>query len=157
MDKFGFNYGRIEIRAKMPFGGGTWPALWMMGTNFPDIGWPFCGEIDIMEHSGNDQDVVHGTVHFPGNSGGNAIGQTTVQEGVSEEFNNYTVEWDEDEIQFAINDQVFFTFQNNSELPFNDDFFIIMNVAMGGVFVGNTIDPNFDESTMEVDYIRVYQ
>lgn len=157
LGKFGFNYGRIEFRAKMPFGGGTWPALWMMGTNFPEVGWPFCGEIDVMEHSGNDQGVVHGTVHFPGNSGGNAIGQTTLVENVSEEFNLYTVEWDENHIKFAVNNQVYHTFQNNSGLPFNDDFFIIMNVAMGGVFVGNTIDPNFVESSMEVDYIRVYQ
>ncbi len=157
LGKFGFNYGRIEFRAKMPFGGGTWPALWMMGTNFPDIGWPFCGEIDVMEHSGNDQGVVHGTVHFPGNSGGNAIGQTTLVESVSDEFNLYTVEWNENHIKFAVNNVVYHTFQNNSGLPFNDDFFIIMNVAMGGVFVGNTIDPNFVESSMEVDYIRVYQ
>lgn len=157
LGNFGFNYGRIEIRAKMPFGGGTWPAMWMMGTNFPEIGWPFCGEIDIMEHSGNDQGVVHGTVHFPGNSGGNAIGQTTVVDNVSDEFNLYTVEWDENQIIFAVNNEIFQTFQNNSGLPFNDDFFIILNVAMGGVFVGNTVDPNFQESTMEVDYIRVYQ
>lgn len=157
LNKFGFNYGRIEVRAKMPFGGGTWPAIWMMGTNFPEIGWPFCGEIDIMEHSGNNQGVVHGTLHFPGNSGGNAVGQTTEVENVSEEFNLYTVEWDENQIIFAVNNQIYHTFQNNAELPFNDDFFIIMNVAMGGVFVGDTIDPNFVESSMEVDYIRVYQ
>lgn len=157
LDKFSYQYGRIEVRAKLPQGGGTWPAIWMMGTNFPDVGWPFCGEIDIMEHSGNDQDVIHGTVHFPGNSGGNAIGGTTLQEGVSEEFNNYTVEWDENQIQWAINDQVFQTFQNNGELPFNQEFFLILNVAMGGTFVGNTVDPDFDESAMEIEYIRIYQ
>jgi len=157
LNNFGFQYGRIEVRAKLPEGGGTWPAIWMMGTNFPDIGWPECGEIDIMEHSGNAQDEIHGTVHFPGNFGGNAIGQTTVQEDVSNEFNNYTVEWDENQIQWAINDQVFFTFQNNGDLPFNNDFFILLNVAMGGTFVGNTVDPNFEESAMEIEYVRVFQ
>ena len=157
LNKFDFQYGRLEVRAKLPQGGGTWPAIWMMGANFPNVGWPECGEIDIMEHSGNDQDVIHGTVHFPGNSGGNAIGGTTVQEGVSTEFNNYTIEWDENQIQWAINDEVFQTFQNNGDLPFNQEFFIILNVAMGGTFVGNTVDPDFDESDMEIEYIRVFQ
>lgn len=157
LNNFDFQYGRLEVRAKLPQGGGTWPAIWMMGANFPSAGWPDCGEIDIMEHSGNDQDVIHGTVHFPGNSGGNAIGGTTVQEGVSNEFNNYTIEWDENQIQWAINDEVFQTFQNNGDLPFNQEFFIILNVAMGGTFVGNSVDPDFEESDMEIEYIRVYQ
>lgn len=156
-NKFSFQYGRIEIRAKLPFGGGTWPALWMMGTNLPEVGWPNCGEIDIMEHSGNNQNVIHGSLHFPGNFGGNAVSETTTKPGVSDEFNNYTVEWDADQIQFAINDVVYHTFQNSSELPFNDEFFLIMNVAMGGTFVGGTVDPEFEESAMEIDYIRVYQ
>lgn len=157
LNKFGFQYGRVEIRAKLPTGGGTWPALWMMGTNFPEVGWPQCGEIDIMEHSGNNQNVIHGSLHFPGNFGGNAVSETTNKPGVSDEFNNYTVEWSEDRIVFAINDVVYHTFQNDGTLPFNNEFFLILNVAMGGNFVGNTVDPNFVESAMEVDYIRVYQ
>ncbi|GGD95374.1 family 16 glycosylhydrolase [Planktosalinus lacus] len=156
LNNFDFNYGRIEIRAKLPEGGGTWPALWMMGSNFPDVGWPFCGEIDIMEHRGNEQDVIHGTLHFPGNSGGDAISQTTNVPGVSQEFNNYTVEWSSENIQFAVNNEVYHVFENNSSVPFNDPFFIILNVAMGGTF-GGTVDPNFSQSTMEIDYIRVYQ
>ncbi|WP_229731884.1 glycoside hydrolase family 16 protein [Psychroflexus planctonicus] len=156
LDNFDFEYGRIEVRAKLPEGGGTWPAIWMMGANFPEVGWPECGEIDIMEHRGNDQDQIHGTLHFPDNSGGNAVGQTTIVEGVSNEFKNYTVEWDDEQIQFAVDNQVYHTFQNSSEIPFNSPFFIILNVAMGGTF-GGDIDPAFQESTMEVDYVRVYQ
>lgn len=156
LDKFSFTYGRIEIRAKLPEGGGTWPALWMLGENFPDVGWPETGEIDIMEHRGNQQDVIHGSLHLPGNFAGDAITQNTTVSGVSNEFNNYTVEWSEDRILFAVNDEVFHEYENNSSTPFNDPFFIILNVAMGGTF-GGDIDPDFTESTMEVDYIRVYQ
>ena len=156
LGNFEFQYGRIEIRAKLPEGGGTWPALWMMGSSFPTAGWPFCGEIDIMEHRGNQQDVIHGALHFPGNSGGNAISRTTVVEGVSEEFNLYTVEWTVDHILFAVNNQVYHVFENNEDVPYNDSFFILLNVAMGGTF-GGAVDPNFEQSTMEIDYIRVYQ
>jgi len=156
LGNFEFQYGRIEIRAKLPEGGGTWPALWMMGSNFPTVGWPFCGEIDIMEHRGNQQDVIHGSLHFPGNSGGNAVTRTTDVEGVSQEFNLYTVEWTADLILFAVNNQVYHVFENNPDLPYNDPFFILLNVAMGGTF-GGAVDPNFEQSTMEIDYIRVYQ
>lgn len=156
-DKFSFGYGRIEVRAKLPQGGGTWPAIWMLGDNFPDVGWPDTGEIDIMEHSGNNQDVIHGSLHLPGNFGGNAISQTTTVEGVSEEFNTYTVEWSADRILFAVNDEVYHEYTNTSGTPFNSDFFLILNVAVGGTFVGNTVDPDFQESSMEIDYIRVYQ
>ena len=156
LDKFDFLYGRIDISAKLPEGAGTWPALWMMGINFPTAGWPFCGEIDIMEHRGNQQDVIHGSLHFPGNSGGDAVTQTTEVPGVSDNFNLYTVEWTAEHIIFAVNNQIYHVFQNDPSLPYNDPFFIILNVAMGGTF-GGDVDPNFEQSTMEVEYIRVYQ
>ncbi|MFD0931568.1 family 16 glycosylhydrolase [Psychroflexus salinarum] len=156
LDKFDFEYGRIEVRAKLPEGGGTWPAIWMLGSNFPEVGWPETGEIDIMEHKGNDPGVVYGSLHFPGNSGGNAVSETTTVQSVSEEFNNYTVEWSADRILFAVNDEVYHEFTNTSSTPFNNPFFLILNVAMGGTF-GGDVDPAFTESTMEVDYIRVYQ
>ncbi len=156
LDKFDFQYGRIDIRAKLPEGGGTWPALWMMGVDFPTAGWPFCGEIDIMEHRGNQQDVIHGSLHFPGNSGGDAVTQTTDVPGVSEEFFIYTVEWTEEHIIFAVNNQIYHVFPNNPSLPYNQPFFLLLNVAMGGTF-GGDVDPDFERSTMEVDYIRVFQ
>lgn len=156
LDNFSYEYGRIEVRAKLPEGGGTWPAIWMLGDNFPEVGWPETGEIDIMEHAGNQQDVIHGSLHLPGNFAGNAISETTTVEGASQEFNNYTVEWSPERILFAVNDVVYHEYQNTSETPFNASFFIILNVAMGGTF-GGDVDPDFTESTMEVDYIRVYQ
>lgn len=156
LDKFDFEYGRIEVRAKLPSGGGTWPAIWMLGANFPDVGWPDTGEIDIMEHKGNDPGVIHGSLHMPGNSGGSAISETTTLSNVSQEFKTYTVEWSEDSILFAIDGEIYHEYDNTSSTPFNEPFFLILNVAMGGTFGGEVSDA-FSESTMEVDYVRVYQ
>lgn len=154
---FEFTYGRVEVRAKLPEGGGTWPAIWMLGANFDTVGWPDCGEIDIMEHVGNNPNVIHGTLHFPGNSGGNAVGNSTTVATATTEFHDYTVEWSPSAIKFVVdNEVVYHTFANTSSVPYNHDFFLILNVAMGGSF-GGTIDPSFTESAMEIDYVRVYQ
>ncbi len=155
-DKVEFKYGRIEARAKLPQGNGTWPAIWMLGATFPEESWPGVGEIDIMEHSGNRQNQIHGTLHYPGNFGGDADGDTKTILNASTEFHIYTVEWSAARIWFLVDGVVYHTFVNNSTTPFNKDFFLIMNVAMGGTF-GGAIDPAFSESSMEVDYIRVYQ
>lgn len=151
-----FTFGRVEARAKLPTGGGTWPAIWMLGANFSQVGWPAAGEIDIMEHVGNRQNVIFGSTHDPNNNGGNArTGQTTVA-GVSNDFHIYEMEWTDSEIKFAVDGIVYHMVSNDASLPFNADFFFIMNVAMGGTF-GGSVDPNFVESSMEVDYIRVFQ
>ncbi|PRX48106.1 family 16 glycosylhydrolase [Salegentibacter salegens] len=155
-DNFEFQYGRVEARAKLPEGAGTWPAIWMLGSNFDEVGWPETGEIDIMEHVGNQQDIVHGTLHYPGRSGGNADGGSVEVPGVSDEFHTYTMEWSPERILFLVDGEVYHTYANNPDSPFNKDFFIILNVAMGGTF-GGEIDPAFEESSMEIDYIRVYQ
>jgi beta-glucanase (GH16 family) len=154
--KFSVKYGKIEFRAKLPVGSGTWPALWMLGDNISFVGWPACGEIDIMEHKGNELNKIHGTLHFPGRSGGNPDTTTvTPNTTATTEFHTYSVDWREGAIKFYIDDVLFKTFTNTSNLPFNQKFFLIMNCAMGGSFGGN-IDPNFVSSTFEIDYIRVY-
>lgn len=155
-DKVEFQYGRVEARAKLPEGAGTWPAIWMLGSNFDEVGWPASGEIDIMEHVGNQQDVIHGTLHYPGRSGGNADGGSLTVPNVSSEFHIYTMEWSPERIVFLVDDQVVHTYDNNPNSPFNQDFFLILNVAMGGTF-GGAIDPAFEESSMEVDYIKIFQ
>lgn len=154
-NKFSVKYGKIEARIKLPSGVGTWPAFWMLGNNIDAVGWPACGEIDIMEHKGSDLNRVYGTLHYPGRSGGNAHGQTTVIPSVSTEFNVYAVEWTSSVIKFSVNGTVFFTVNNSTTLPFHQNFFIILNFAMGGTF-GGPVDPAFTASTMEVDYVRVY-
>lgn len=155
-NKFSCKYGRIDIRAKLPSGAGTWPALWMLGDNIGSVGWPTCGEIDIMEAIGNNPNVIYGTLHYPGHYGGSADSSNTAISNISTEFHVYSLEWRADTIKFMVDSQVFKTFANTSSTPFNANFFLIMNVAMGGNF-GGAVDPNFSSSTMEVDYVRVYQ
>ncbi|MBT8294290.1 MAG: glycoside hydrolase family 16 protein [Eudoraea sp.] len=156
LDNFEFQYGRVEIRAKLPTGGGTWPALWMLGGDLLTNPWPAAGEIDIMEHVGNNQDVILGSTHDPNNFAGNSRSVTTTLPGASDDFHLYGIEWTAGEITFLIDNEPYGTLENNGSLPFNKDFFFILNVAMGGD-LGGTIDPAFTQSTMEVDYIRVYQ
>ncbi|GAK91247.1 beta-glucanase precursor [Nonlabens ulvanivorans] len=112
--------------------------------------------MDIMEHVGNNQDVIYGTVHHPGAFAGNADGGNLNVTGVSTDFHVYKLEWSATDIKFFVDDQQFHQVANDSTLPFDKDFFFILNIAMGGDF-GGVIDPSFVESTMEVDYIRVYQ
>ncbi len=154
--KFDFTYGRVEARAKLPTGGGTWPAIWMLGSDYQTNTWPACGEIDIMEHVGNNQDEIFSSLHYPGNSGGNAISQGITVPDVSDEFHVYALEWTDDEITFSVDGNEYHTVANTLLMPFDNDFFIILNVAMGGSF-GGSIDPLFESSSMEIDYIRVYQ
>ncbi|MBV2224037.1 MAG: glycoside hydrolase family 16 protein [Cloacibacterium sp.] len=154
--KYSMKYGKVEIRAKIPSGGGTWPALWMLGDNIDSVGWPACGEIDIMEHVGNQLNRIFGTLHYPGRSGGNADGASVMIPNATTEFHIYSMEWNASTIKIYVDNQLFFTYNNNPNSPFNQNFFFIMNVAMGGNF-GGTIDPNVTNATMEVDYIRVYQ
>ena len=152
-----FTYGRVEVRAKLPTGGGTWPALWTLGANFDEVGWPAAGELDIMEHVGNNPNVISSAIHYPGNSGGSAITGSTPVATATSEFHNYTMEWTPESIKFVVDDEVIHTtFVNASDTPFNSDFFFIMNIAMGGT-LGGAIDDAFTEASMEVDYIRVYQ
>jgi len=151
-----FTYGRVAARAKLPTGGGTWPAIWMLGGDYLTNPWPAAGEMDIMEHVGNQQDIVFASTHDPNNFGGNARTGSVLVDGASEEFHVYEMEWTETEIKFAVDGIVYHTVSNDGTLPFNKDFFFILNVAMGGTFGGN-VDPNFMESTMEIDYIRMYQ
>ena len=154
--KFDFTYGRVEVRAKLPTGKGTWSAIWMLGANFETVEWPACGEIDIMEHVGNDQNKIHATLHYPNNYGGNGNGSSTVIGNASTEFHIYEVVWNENSINFSVDGVQYHTFSNSAAVPFNHDFFLILNIAMGGDFGGN-IASDFEESTLEIDYVRVFQ
>ena len=155
-NKFEFTYGKIEFRAKMPTGGGTWPALWLLGQNYATNTWPTCGEIDVMEHRGNFPNVIHGTLHYPGVSPGAGNTNSTTILNASTEFHTYKAIWSPSSIRFYVDNVLFHSVVNTSALLFDSDFFLILNVAMGGTF-GGAIDPLFTQSTMEVDYVRVYQ
>lgn len=154
--KYSFKYGKIEARAKLPAGVGTWPAIWMLGDNISSVGWPACGEIDVMEHVGSQLNKIYATLHHPGHSGGNGDGSTTIISNATTAFHLYAMEWSATTIRFLVDDVPFYTFSNTSSLPFNQNFFIILNVAMGGNF-GGPVDPGFVSAAMEIDYVRVYQ
>ena len=155
-DKFSFKYGRVEARVKIPAGVGTWPAVWMLGSNIASAGWPNCGEIDIMEHRGSELNKIFGTLHYPGHSGGSANGNTIMITNATTEFHVYALDWSATDIKIYVDGQLFHTVANSAAIPFNQDFFFILNVAMGGGF-GGPVDPALNSATMEVDYIRVYK
>lgn len=161
--KVDIKYGRIEFMAKLPKGGGTWPALWMMPTNDKYGTWPRSGEIDVMEHVGNNEGYVLGTCHSMKYNGGDGKGTTVYRQGVTDEFHLYSVEWTPDKITFLYDDEPYYTYQNpkysnnnNDYFPYDQEFYIIMNIAMGGTLGGN-IDSNFESAQMEIEYVRVYQ
>ena len=154
--KLDFTYGRVDIRAKVPSKAGTWPALWMLGSNYASLDWPKCGEIDILEHAGNRLNQIQSTVHHPDNYGSGDSNVTHEYNDVSTNFHVYSLVWTEKALTFYVDDKPFHIVGNACDLPFNWDFNIIVNVAMGGTY-GGTVDPNFDFDTMEVDYVRVYQ
>jgi beta-glucanase (GH16 family) len=159
---FNFTYGRVDVRAKLPSSAGTWPAIWMLGSNFTTVSWPRCGEIDIMEQTGQDKSKVLGTCHWfdTASQGYAGYGLDTSISNASSEFHIYSVEWSENSIIIYLDDVQYYVLSSgNSSIPntpFDKDFFLILNVAMGGT-LGGTIDPNFTEDSMEIDYVRVYQ
>ncbi len=157
-------YGRIEVKAKLPTGKGTWPAIWMLPTDWEYGDWPASGEIDIMEHVGYDLNVIHGTVHtqaYHHSIGTQKGGKKTITNATTD-FNVYTIEWNEDKIEWYINDEWYFTFSNENktyeEWPFDKQFHLLLNIAIGGTWGGaEGIDPDLTEATMEVEYVRVYK
>lgn len=154
--KYEFKYGRIEMRAKLPVGVGTWPAFWALGADITTVGWPACGEIDIMEHKGSDLNRISAALHFPGNSGGNPVVNTTLITNATTEFHVYKVEWSATSLQFYVDDRLYHSMANNSGIPFNKNFFLLLNLAMGGGF-GGPVAPTFTSAIYEIDYVRVYR
>lgn len=162
-DKQTFRYGRIDIRARLPFGQGIWPALWMLGSNIDNVGWPSCGEIDIMELVGDEPDVVLGTAHW-GNSPGPSIfrsGKKGNSEDFSEAFHVFTMDWTSTELNWYVDEQKFhsipYTQLDGAANPFINEFFFIFNIAVGGNLPGNPDDTTTFPQTMAIDYVRVFQ
>ncbi|WP_244219662.1 glycoside hydrolase family 16 protein [Corallococcus interemptor] len=157
-------YGRVEARIKLPTGRGIWPAFWLLGADVDSVGWPACGEIDIMEHKGQIPSVVSSAVHGPGYSGGGNIGRQHAVSGppLAEDFHLYAVEWEPELLRFIVDDTVFFEVTPKS-LPagrkwvYDHPHFIILNVAVGGSFVGPPDSKTVFPQTMKVDYVRVYE
>ncbi len=166
--KFAFTYGKVEIRARLPFGPGVWPAFWTLGKNINELGaywetqgfgtvpWPQCGEIDIMEHWGDDQNNISSAIHTTSSSG------ATINKGIqyvptaSTDFHVYSMVWTEEKIEFAVDGFVHYVYEpevkDDDTWPFYLDQFLLLNVA-----IIPSIAPNFAESALEIDYVRIYQ
>lgn len=161
--KAAWQYGYIEVKAKLPEGRGTWPAIWMLPEENPYGGWPKNGEIDIMEHVGYDPGKVHGTVHteaFNHKIGTQKGGFQQVPD-FNNEFHTYAIDWTADKIDFLIDGELYFTFENTGkdykEWPFDQPFHLILNIAVGGGWGGKQgVDPEIWPQRMTVDYVRIY-
>lgn len=156
-----FQYGRIEARAKLPVGKGIWPAFWMLGSNSDEIGWPKCGEIDILEYIGKEPHTIYTTLHTQERHGDNGSSKKTNFPTIEEGFHVYAVEWTKDKMDFYVDEQLVFTFapeaKTENSWPFNQPFYIIVNMAVGGNFGGPEVDDRIFPQQYTVDYIKVYQ
>jgi len=160
-----WTYGYFEIRARVPTGRGTWPAIWMLPTDWVYGGWPDSGEIDIMEHVGYDPDVLHTTIHTDAYNHllGTQIGRSAHVGGMTSGFHTYGLHWQPDLLTWYVDGQPFFDVPRSPgdswpQWPFDQRFHLILNVAIGGSWGGALgIDPNLSHATMEIDYVRVYQ
>lgn len=161
-------YGKIEARIKLPAGAGLWPAFWLLGTDISTVGWPACGEIDVMEYVGRDRFRVFSTVHGPGYSGGSGISGgsldlTSTGVGFDEAFHVFAVEWDCDRLLFLVDGAPIGAPVTPSRLPygtewvFDHPFYLILNLAVGGTLGGTVAPETVFPATMLVDYVRVYE
>lgn len=166
-NKVDWKYGRVEVRAKLPAGTGTWPAIWMMYTKDLYGGWPSSGEIDIMEHVGKDPNYVHATIHTKAYNHVNntQIGKAYYLPDAEKAYHVYSCEWNEDSVKVFVDNNHYFTFKNDRKgkfetWPYNHDFYLILNIAIGGGWGGavdNTIFKNDTSVQMLIDYVRLYK
>tara|TARA_B100001248_G_scaffold2232_1_gene1784 strand:+ start:2568 stop:3773 length:1206 start_codon:yes stop_codon:yes gene_type:complete len=164
-DKFSTTYGRFDIKAKLPAGKGSWPAIWMLGESISSIGWPQCGEIDIMEHVGYDQGLVHGSIHTQDYNhmyGTQKSGSKYVDD-ITDAFHVYSLEWSPFYLRYLIDNEPFFFVYNDSngdfgKWPFNDPHYLILNLAIGGDWGGvQGVSASAFPMKMYIDYVRVYK
>ena len=166
--KFGFKYGRVDVRAKLPSTEGTWPAIWTLGTNINEVGnyfgdsegsvgWPKCGEIDIMEQNGWNKNELYGYFHYANSQGVyNSHGDVTNINNTSGNYHVYSMEWTKDKIRILVDNKEFVSLNNTTDVPFDNPHYLLLNIAIGGN-LGGDIDPSFSQDRMEVDYVRVFQ
>ena len=161
-NKGDWKYGKLEIRAKLPSGTGTWPAIWMLPTEGVYGGWPESGEIDIMEQNGSNKQILYGTFHWA-DAGGQAASYGLTKDisslnisDVTSNFHLYSLLWSSASIKVYVDNLLIAELANTSEVPFDNPHYILLNLAMGGN-LGGDIPQNFNKGQMEIDYVRVYQ
>ena len=160
-DKQLVQYGRIDVRAKLPKGQGYWPAIWLLGRNLPQVGWPKCGEIDIMEMIGgaDREKTVHGTAHWYKDGHVSSGGSKTKEIGLDESFHVFTILWDEEAIEWYIDDQFYYRLDitEDHQTEFHAPFYFIINLAVGGNWPGNPDNSTVFPARMYVDYVRAFR
>ena len=159
---FSQTYGRFEARIKTPTGPGIWPAFWLLGDNINEVSWPQCGEIDIMEQRGQQSAITHGSIHGPGYFGANAKtkGYGLMNGRFDLDYHLYAIEWGEDYIDYLIDDFLYQRIESKDlpgEWVFNKPFFIILNIAVGGNYVGYPTSATPFPQSMYIDYVKVYK
>jgi beta-glucanase (GH16 family) len=156
-----FQYGYFEAKAKLPVGTGIWPAFWMLGSNIDTVGWPKCGEIDILEYVGREADMVFTSLHTQDSHGNTINTKKTKFEDIEEGYHLYAMDWSENKIDFFVDNNLVYTFnpENKTEAiwPYNQPFYFIVNMAIGGNFGGPDVDDSIFPQDFSVDYIKVYQ
>lgn len=156
-----FQYGYFEARAKLPVGQGIWPAFWMLGSNIQEVGWPKSGEIDILEYVGREPHMVFTTLHTQDSHGNSINTKKTKIEDIEKGFHRYGIDWSKDKMDFFVDDVLVYTFQpevkNENTWPFNQPFYFLVNLAIGGNFGGPEVDDTIFPQKFIVDYIKVYQ
>lgn len=160
--KFSQTYGRFEARLKTPYGPGIWPAFWMLGANNDEVGWPQCGEIDIMELKGQAPSIINGTLHGPGYSAGSALSSAYALQNsrFDLDYHVFAVEWTENQIDFFVDDYLYKRVKKSDvpgEWVYDHPFFLIMNIAVGGNYVGYPTAQTPFPQKMTIDYVKVYQ
>lgn len=160
-DKKEFQYGKMEVRAKLPQGKGLWPAFWMLGSNISQVGWPKSGEIDILEYIGKEPGQVFTSLHTQDSHGNTINTKKTKIEGIEEGFHLYAIDWNKDQIAFYVDNHLVYTFKpevkNENTWPYNQPFYFLINMAIGGNFGGPDIDNSVFPEEFSIDYIKVYQ
>ncbi len=161
--KFSFQYGKIEVRMKLPKGVGTWPAFWLLGDNIKEVGWPKCGEIDLMEYVGKDPDHIHFSLHsqnYNHGKGNNPYFKKEVK-GISDDFHVFTLDWDQFGFKYYLDNQLLKTElkgdkKSVEDWPFDQKFYMIINLAIGGTW-GGAIDDSIFPTEFLIDYVKVYE
>ena len=171
--KFAFTYGRVDVRAKIPIESGTWPAIWTLGKNIDEDGafwdsqfgtktWPYCGEIDIMEHGifpNQNINYIKSSIHTPCCYAGNPNGGGTIAADLANDFHVYSLNWSPNEITFLLDGTIFYTYnpavKDENTWPFDEDQYLLLNLAIGGI--SGILDPGFSQANMLIDYVKIYQ
>ncbi|MGJ8684007.1 MAG: glycoside hydrolase family 16 protein [Nonlabens sp.] len=158
--KVEFQYGTVEIRAQLPQGTGIWPAMWLLGNDIDSIGWPACGEIDMMEFAGKDPLKLHTTLHTPASHGNSVNTKMNLVENLTDEYHVFKMTWTEDYIEFFIDGNSLYKFnpeiKNEETWPFNKPYYLIINTAVGGTFGGEEVDNAIFPQNLKIDYIKIY-